>query len=37
LTDNELVFEVADKVKVRVVRSQVNLHGGGEDDAGKEK
>ena len=37
LTDNELVVEVADKVKIRVVRSQVNMYGVAEDDTGKDK
>lgn len=42
LTDNELVLEIGDRAKVRVVRTQVNLyaHGAAEPesvDAGKGK
>ena len=37
LTESELIVEIADKVKVRVIRSQVNLYGGEQGDAGKEK
>lgn len=37
LTDNELVVEIADKVRIRVIRSQVNMYGVAEADAGKDK
>ena len=37
LTDTELTIEIADKVKVRVLRSQVNRYEMPTEDAGKEK
>lgn len=37
LTDDELVLEVADRVKVRVLRAQVNMYATAGDAAASEK
>ena len=37
LTDTELVLEIADKVKVRVLRSQVNAYTVASSDTGKDE
>ena len=37
LEDDVLTVEIADRTRIKVVRSQVNLYGAQTEDAGKEK